>query len=413
MKFWRWKASEPEGAIPTGRTAAAALACSALGTALWLALGSSAPPPAPRGAPPPATPPATPATTVEQASAAIEDAAERQRAELAAAAAVALEEDLREREDPALQQRELERQRSEAALRSTGWPLAGGPAAPGQPQYQPGAHAPPPAGPDAEFEMAQRRAMQASLTSPPVAHSVRAAAAAAPAAGPEPPPAPAAPESPAAPPPGPGEPPAARPPPAIAAATPRPDPGPGLEVIDEGAIAEAVLLTEIRADFAGPVQAIVNIPLWSRDRQRVLVPRGTKALGSAGAVQGWGQSRLAVGFHRLILPSGERVELEFQGLSQSGAASLKDRVNRHYLSTFGAAGAVGLVAGLSQMGAQRPALATPGDARFVAGQRMGEAAGQVFERFLNRPPTLTIRAGHRVRIYFAADAAVPRRFPPG
>ena len=184
-------------------------------------------------------------------------------------------------------------------------------------------------------------------------------------------------------------------------------------MIDEGAIAEAVLLTEIRADFAGPVQAIVNIPLWSRDRQRVLVPRGTKALGSAGAVQGWGQSRLAVGFHRLILPSGERVELEFQGLSQSGAASLKDRVNRHYLSTFGAAGAVGLVAGLSQMGAQRPALATPGDARFVAGQRMGEAAGQVFERFLNRPPTLTIRAGHRVRIYFAADAAVPRRFPPG
>jgi len=186
-----------------------------------------------------------------------------------------------------------------------------------------------------------------------------------------------------------------------------------MEVIDEGSIAEAVLVTEIRAEFAGPVQALVNIPLWSRDRQRVLIPRGTKALGSAGPVQGWGQSRLAVGFHRLILPSGERVELEFRGLSQAGAASLKDRVNRHYLSTFGAAGAVGLVAGLSQLGAQRPTLATPGDARFVAGQRMGDAAGEIFQRYLNRPPSITIRAGHRVRIYFSSDAAVPRRFPPG
>lgn len=173
------------------------------------------------------------------------------------------------------------------------------------------------------------------------------------------------------------------------------------------------MLTEIRADFAGPVQALVSIPLWSRNRQRVLIPRGTKALGSAGPVEGWGQSRLAVGFHRLILPNGDRVELEFRGLGQSGASSLKDRVNRHYWSTFGAAGAVGLVAGLSQIGAQRPSLATPGDARFVAGQRMGDAAGQVFERYLNRPPSIRIRAGHRVRIYFSSDAVVPRRFPPG
>ena len=410
MKVWRRKASDPEGAIPTGRTAAAALAAAAAGLALWLALGSSEGPPAPLAPVPPATPNEDPSATAEQAESAVDNAAERQRAERAAAALAALEEGLREREDPALQQRELDRQRTEAALRSTGWPMEGDP-----PQYAPGPQAGlPPAGLDAEFDLQQRRAMQASLSSPPVALSVRSSEVARPPPAdprrdPSPAPEPAAAEPPAEAPP--DAPPG--PPPELAAAVPRPDPGPGMEVIDEGSIAEAVLLTEIRADFAGPVQAIVNIPLWSRDRQRVLVPRGTKALGSAGAVQGWGQSRLAVGFHRLILPSGERVELQFQGLSQSGASSLKDRVNRHYLSTFGAAGAVGLVAGLSQIGAQRPTLATPGDARFVAGQRMGDAAGQVFERYLNRPPTIAIRAGHRVRIYFAADAALPRRFPPG
>ncbi|MXY16104.1 MAG: TrbI/VirB10 family protein [Acidobacteria bacterium] len=383
-------------------------------------MGPSEEPAAPREAPP-APPNENPAATAAPAAAAVEDAGERQRAELAAAAAVALEEASREREDPEAQQRERDRRAAEAALRATGWPLEGGPPPELAGQYAPGPyasapyHAAPLADVDAEFALQQRRAMQASLSSPPVAHSVRSQDPALPpppnlAAEPPPPlplgPLPdkgGVPEDPA-----PDE--AA---PDLPAAVPRPEPGPGMEVIDEGSIAEAVLQTEIRADFAGPVMALVNIPMWSRDRQRVLIPRGTKALGSAGPVQGWGQSRLAVGFHRLILPSGERVELAFQGLSQTGAASLKDRVNRHYLSTFGAAGAVGLVSGLSQIGAQRPTLATPGDARFVAGQRMGDAAGEIFQRYLNRPPSITIRAGHRVRIYFASDAAVPRRFPPG
>jgi len=393
-----------------------ALAATAAGLALWLALGPAEPEePAGSPPPPPATPNESPAATAAQAEAAVEDAAARERAELAAAAAVALEEGRRqnEREAAAAQERELERQRAAEALRATGWPMEGGPPAALPGQYEPGPYPGVPATDvDAEFALQQRRAMQASLSSPPVALSIRAAVAAA-----LPPPAAAVPALPLepAPPVDPNPDPQAppTPPPDLPAATPRPDAGPGMEVIDEGSIAEAVLVTEIRAEFAGPVQALVNIPLWSRDRQRVLIPRGTRALGSAGPVEGWGQSRLAVGFHRLILPGGDRVELEFRGLSQAGAASLKDRVNRHYLSTFGAAGAVGLVAGLSQLGAQRPTLATPGDARFVAGQRMGDAAGEIFQRYLNRPPSITIRAGHRVRIYFSSDAAVPRRFPPG
>jgi len=186
---------------------------------------------------------------------------------------------------------------------------------------------------------------------------------------------------------------------------------PGHEVIDEGTILEALMVTQIKGDFSGPVQALVATPLWSRDRQRELIPRGTRALGTAQSVAGWGASRLAVGFHRLILPDGQRVELEMPGLSQAGETGLRDQVNRHYLSTFGAAGAVGLLAGLSQAGAQRPTGFSPGDARWEAGARIGQAGEQIFQRYLNRMPTLTVRAGHRVRIYIATDIAVPRLEP--
>ena len=54
-------------------------------------------------------------------------------------------------------------------------------------------------------------------------------------------------------------------------------------------------------------------------------------------------------FHRLLMPDGRTYRLdEFNGLNQIGDAGLRDKVNHHYLATFGAAAAVGLISGLAQ-----------------------------------------------------------------
>ena len=182
---------------------------------------------------------------------------------------------------------------------------------------------------------------------------------------------------------------------------------PGWERIFEGQFLEAVLATRLRGDFAGPAVAIVASPLWSRDRQRVLVPRGTRAIGSAGAVGAWEQARLAVSFHRLVFPDGRYIRLEFGGLDQAGASGLQDRVNRHYLSTIGAAGAVGVISGLTLRGSQ-PYVGGAEGARAGAGIGFGRAAESILDRYLNRLPTVTIRAGQRLRVIFTSDALVPR-----
>ena len=197
--------------------------------------------------------------------------------------------------------------------------------------------------------------------------------------------------------------------PADATPTPTtsPDDPAGWERIFEGQFLEAVLATQLRGDFAGPAVAIVSTPLWSRDRQRILVPRGTRAIGRAGAVGDWQQARLAVSFHRLVFPSGRYIQLEFGGLDQAGATGLQDRVNRHYLSTIGAAGAVGIISGLTLRGSQPYAGGADG-ARAGAGIGLGRAAESVLDRYLNRLPTVTVRAGQRLRIIFTSDALVPR-----
>ena len=74
----------------------------------------------------------------------------------------------------------------------------------------------------------------------------------------------------------------------------------GWERVYEGSVLSAVLVTQLSGDFTGPVLAQVAIPFYLADRQRILVPRGARLLGSAQAVQHQDQGRLAVGFHRLV-----------------------------------------------------------------------------------------------------------------
>ena len=185
------------------------------------------------------------------------------------------------------------------------------------------------------------------------------------------------------------------------------DDPPGWERIYEGSFLEAVLVTQLSGDFPGPVLAQVAVPFYSADRQRVLVPRGARVIGTASAVQGQDQERLAVSFHRLIYPDGRWVTLDFHGLNQVGEGALKDRVNRHYFSMFAAVGAVGIISGLTLQNSN-PYGGGAQAFRAGAGQGLGQAAEQILQRFLNRLPTITIRAGHRLRIWFTSDVLVPR-----
>ena len=63
-----------------------------------------------------------------------------------------------------------------------------------------------------------------------------------------------------------------------------PDTPPGWERIYEGTFVEAVLVNQLNGDFPGPVLAAVAVPFYSADRQRIVIPRGARVVGSASAV---------------------------------------------------------------------------------------------------------------------------------
>ena len=168
----------------------------------------------------------------------------------------------------------------------------------------------------------------------------------------------------------------------------------------EGTMLPAVLQTQLDGTFSGPLSAQVTRHVYSADRQRVLVPRGTVALGVSQGVQDLWQGRLAIGFHRLIFPDGRWVRMEFAGMNGIGETSLQDQVDRHYVQMFAAAGGVGLLAGFAQAGGQN-------QFRSAVSEQMASTSLQIVSQFLNRLPEVTIRAGHRVNIRLMADLVVP------
>jgi type IV secretion system protein VirB10 len=179
----------------------------------------------------------------------------------------------------------------------------------------------------------------------------------------------------------------------------------------EGTIIDTVLTNRLDGTFNGPVNCLVSVPVYAADH--VVIPAGARVLGEARAVNTFGQTRLAVVFHRVILPNGQHIDLDnFHGLNQVGDLGLRDQVNHHYAQIFGVSLALGAIAGFAQgqtaIGADANAL----DAyRQGAAATVSQSSTRVLDRFLNILPTVTNREGHRIKVYLSQDLELPAYQP--
>jgi type IV secretory pathway VirB10-like protein len=184
-------------------------------------------------------------------------------------------------------------------------------------------------------------------------------------------------------------------------------------LIYEGSILDTVLMNRMDGDAIGPIKVLVSIPMYSHDHQHVIIPEGTVVLGEAKKIGAAGlgqQRRMAVVFHRLIMPDGYSVDLDqFHGLDQIGEEGLKDKVNNHYLQIFGTSIALGVVAGASEVTQGGGTVTLSGSQAFTNGTAasVSQSATTILDRFIQIPPTITIREGRRVKVYFTQDLLLP------
>lgn len=177
----------------------------------------------------------------------------------------------------------------------------------------------------------------------------------------------------------------------------------------EGTILETVLTNRLEGSFNGPVNCLVTTDVYSHDDQHLLIPKGTRVLGEVKRNDSFGQQRLAVAFHRLIMPDGYSISLDqFKGLSQIGETGLRDQVNHHYLEIFGVSLAIGAIAGLSEINTTYGLTESGLDLyRQGASASLSQSSLRILEKYLNVLPTFTIREGQRVKVILSDDLLLP------
>lgn len=177
--------------------------------------------------------------------------------------------------------------------------------------------------------------------------------------------------------------------------------------IFEGSVFEGVVTNHIDGGLAGPILIMLTTDYYSHDHQQLLLPQGTRLIGSVQAVNSSQARKMVVAFHRAICPDGFSVDLDkFAGLDPLGTTGLATKVDNRYFQTFAVAAAIGGLGGLAQIG-NNNILDPSAQIRNGITSQTSEEGEQILNHFLNRLPIITLKEGSRARVYIGRDILIP------
>lgn len=172
-----------------------------------------------------------------------------------------------------------------------------------------------------------------------------------------------------------------------------------------GSIISASLVTGINSDLPGTVVAQVTENVYDTvSGKYLLIPQGSRLLGTYDSVIAFGQSRALLVWQRIILPNGSSVQIEnLPATDASGYAGLADKVDFHtwqllkgvVLSTM-----LGVGTELS-FGDRESDLVRA--IEMSTQQNVNRAGQRITEKNLNIQPTITVRQGWPLRVIVHKD----------
>ncbi|MCU1250319.1 MAG: conjugation TrbI family protein [Edaphobacter sp.] len=176
----------------------------------------------------------------------------------------------------------------------------------------------------------------------------------------------------------------------------------------EGTVLEGVVTNHIDGGLSGPILVMLTTDYYSHDHQQLLMPQGTRLIGTVQSVGNAQQRKMFVSFHRAVCPDGFSLDFDkYVGLDPLGTTGLATKVDHGYLMAFGAAAAIGGLGGLAQIGNNGSVLDPSTQIRNGISAQTSAEGEQVLNHFLNRLPVITLKEGSRARVYIGRDILVP------
>lgn len=182
-----------------------------------------------------------------------------------------------------------------------------------------------------------------------------------------------------------------------------------------GTVIAASLITGINSDLPGRVIGQVTENVYDTVSGRyVLIPQGSRVIGTYDSVVAFGQERALVVWQRIIMPDGSSVVIEnLPATDTAGYAGLEDEVNFHTWRLLQGV-ALSTLLGVSTeitFGDDESDLVQA--IRQSTQNSVNQAGQRITERNLNIQPTITVRPGWPLRIIVNKDMVLRPYRDPG
>lgn len=181
-------------------------------------------------------------------------------------------------------------------------------------------------------------------------------------------------------------------------------------LMQRGTYIRCVLETRIVSDVVGYSSCLVTEPVYSFNGHRLLLPKGSKVLGSYE--KNPVGNRVAVIWDRIITPTGIDVNMASPGIDQLGGAGLPGHYSAHWAQRVTSALLISLLSdAFKYEAAEHGPRSTTISNGFVTqepfesntAQTVQNLANQAVQAAANRPATVTINQGTVVYVYVAKD----------
>lgn len=176
-----------------------------------------------------------------------------------------------------------------------------------------------------------------------------------------------------------------------------------------GSYLRCVLETRIITDVPGFTSCLVTEPVYSINGRTLLLPKGSKILGSYGG--GPTGERVSVIWDRITTPNGLDVAMSSPGVDNLGGAGHPGDYSAHWGGRIARALMISLLADAFKYAAAEngPESTTVVPGGVVVQSPYESATARTMERLANdalshrRPPTVTLNQGEIVTVYVARD----------
>jgi type IV secretion system protein TrbI len=172
-----------------------------------------------------------------------------------------------------------------------------------------------------------------------------------------------------------------------------------------GSVISASLVTGLNSDLPGLVVAQVTENIYDTVTGRtLLIPQGSRLVGSYDSVVAFGQKRALLVWQRIVMPNGTSIQIDnLPATDQAGYAGLEDQVDYHTWTLLKGIALSTLLGVGSQIGFGGSESDLIRAIRESTQQSANQAGQRIVQKDLNIQPTITVRPGWPLRIIVHKD----------